>query len=69
MEYLEFEKPIEKLISKLEKAKELNDEGIDANNIIKELEEKDKKSKKKYLKISLLGKKFKSLDILIGLIH
>ena len=47
MEYLEFEKPIEKLISKLEKAKELNDEGIDANNIIKELEEKIKNQRKK----------------------
>ena len=46
MEYLEFEKPIEKLISKLEKAKELNDEGIDANNIIKELEEKIKNQRK-----------------------
>ncbi len=48
MEYLEFEKPIEQLIDKLQKAKELgNEESIDVTKTINDIEEKIKNTRKK----------------------
>ena len=40
MEYLDFEKPIKKLIGKLEQTEQLNNEGIDISTTKKELEKK-----------------------------
>ena len=39
MEYLNFEKPIEELMSQLNKTKELGGEGVDVKQAISDLEE------------------------------
>ena len=46
MEYLDFEKPIEELMSQLNKAKELGGEGVDVKQAISDLEEKIKTKRK-----------------------
>lgn len=46
MEYLDFEKPIEELMSQLKKAKELGGEGVDVKQAISDLEEKIKTKRK-----------------------
>lgn len=46
MEYLDFEKPIEELMSQLNKAKELGGEGVDVKQAISDLEEKIKIKRK-----------------------
>jgi len=47
MEYLEFEKPIEDLIEKLNQAKELGEEGdVNVSKIVSELERKIKNARK-----------------------
>jgi acetyl-CoA carboxylase carboxyl transferase subunit alpha len=46
MEYLDFEKPIEELMSQLNKAKELGGEGVDVKQAISDLEEKIKNKRK-----------------------
>lgn len=47
MEYLEFEKPIEELIEKLNQAKRLGEEGnVNVNKIVSELERKIKDTRK-----------------------
>ena len=47
MEYLDFEKPIEELMTQLNKAKELGGEGVDVNQAIIDLENKLKKTRKR----------------------
>ena len=46
MEYLDFEKPIEELMTQLNKAKELGGEGVDVNQAISDLEIKLKETRK-----------------------
>jgi acetyl-CoA carboxylase carboxyl transferase subunit alpha len=45
MEYLEFEKPIEELMLKLEQAKKLSEDGVDVSKAIDDLHKKIKKQK------------------------
>ncbi len=45
MEYLEFEKPIQELMLKLEQAKKLKEEGVDVRQAIKDLNNKIEKQK------------------------
>ena len=45
MEYLEFEKPIQELMLKLEQAQKLKEEGIDASQAIHDLNKKIEKQK------------------------
>ena len=52
MQYLEFEKPIEELIIKLQKAKELGkDKSIDVSKTIIDIEKKIVETRKKIYKI------------------
>jgi acetyl-CoA carboxylase carboxyl transferase subunit alpha len=46
MEYLDFEKPIEDLMTQLEKAQQLGSEGADVKQTVKDLESKIEKSRK-----------------------
>ena len=46
MEYLNFEKPIEELMTQLNKAKELGTEGVDVKQAISDLESKLKNTRK-----------------------
>ena len=64
MEYLTFEKPIEDLIIKLEKVKELGEEGgIDISKTIEDLEKKSLLQEKISMKTFHLGKEFNFLVI------
>ena len=46
MEYLDFEKPIEELMTQLNKAKELGGEGVDVKQVISDLQSKLKDTRK-----------------------
>ena len=69
MEYLDFEKPIEELMTQLNKAKELGGEGVDVSQAISDLELKLKDTRKTIYSNLTLGKRYSYLVILIAHIH